>query len=295
MDLNDLRVFLGVAPRRSMSEAAADLKLSVPTIARRLDALERAAGVRLVKRTPRGLVLTEQGALLAERSAPFLESAAGLERFLAELKRDVRPPFIRVSATEPVIAEILAPRLGALWAAHPTVRVELRVQNQLAEIALNEADVAIRLSRPTTKSLMARRLRPLEIKLYGSPSYVASLADDRVLDLSRAELLSFDDAYGPIPERVWIDRAGLAGQVRARMSSTRGLVAAVAAGQGIAMLPAVLAEKAGLVALERWPELTPAPRDVWIVWHKDLNRNKAVKAVVGWIGEGFGAARTSRR
>jgi DNA-binding transcriptional LysR family regulator len=288
MNWDDLHLFLQVAQANSMSAAAMQLKLSVATISRRLEALERRLGVPLVKRTPRGLTLTEQGVALRQRAGDCENQMAGIERFAASLRTAATAPFIRISATEPVISEIFAPEMARFATRNPGLRIELRVENALVSLALNDADIAIRLTRPTGDSLMAKRLKPLTMGLYGQRDYVASITLTDGPDLGRAALISYDESYGPIPELRWITEGGFGPQVRVRTSSTRGMVNAVAAGAGLAILPRVFADRQpGLVEIRSNAFPPVAERNIWIVWHRDMTRRAGIRETIRWMEECF--------
>jgi DNA-binding transcriptional LysR family regulator len=104
-------------------------------------------------------------------------------------------------------------------------------------------------------------------------------------DLRSERFVAYDDAYGEIPERVWMTRQGLDEAVVIRTSSTRGLVHAVRAGAGMGLLPAFLTRDIpDLVAVEAPP--VPS-RGVWLVTHEDLRRRPTVRAVWEHLVETF--------
>lgn len=287
MNWDDLLLFLKVAHSPSMNRAARSLGLPVASVARRLDALEGALGAKLMKRTPRGWSLTSQGQALLARSSGVQAQAAAIERFVDEIKNKRLDDLVRVSATEPVVAEMLAPRLSNFLRANPNVLLELRTANEQVALALNDADVAVRLVRPDTNSLMSKRIATLEMALFARPD---AAPIDNSMPLKQAVIIGYDDSYGRIAERLWVERAGLEQQVRARMSSTRGLVSAVAAGAGWAVLPRIFAEPRGLVAI-KMDALPPVPaREIWLVWRKDVHEAPAAKAVRAWIEACFAHA-----
>ena len=284
MDWEALRIFLHTAEHRSLSAAAAGLRLSVPTLARRIEALEHAIGAPLFRRTPRGLALTESGEALRRRAEGGRRQMAEIERFAATLGKAAEGSVVRISATEPVIAEILAPRLGALLPSLEGHRLELGIENAQVSLALNKADIAIRLARPEGDSLMARRLPPLGMAIYADSEHAAS-------DPSRAAFISYDDSYGRIAELRWIEENGFAGQVRVRTSSTRAMLMAALAGQGLAILPRTIAARHPELVEISHPALPPVPpRDVWIVWHRDLHRRPAIRRTIRWIADCFADA-----
>jgi DNA-binding transcriptional LysR family regulator len=287
MDWEALRIFLHAAEHRSLSAAAAGLRMSVPTLSRRIEALEHAIGATLFRRTPRGLVLTEHGEALQRRAEGGRRQMAEVERFAATLGRAAEGSVVRVSSTEPVIAEILAPQLGALLPSLKGHRLDLTIDNAQVSLALNKADIAVRLARPEGDSLMAKRLPPLAMAIYGSSEQAAS-------DLSRAAFVSYDDSYGRIAELRWIEDNGFAGQVRVRTSSTRAMLTAAKGGHGLAILPKVFADRHAELIEVLSPDLPPVPpRDVWIVWHRDLHRRPAIRRTIRWIADCFAAAQPS--
>jgi DNA-binding transcriptional LysR family regulator len=284
MDWEALRLFLRLAERESLSAASGPLKLSVATLARRLEALERQIGATLVNRTPRGLTLTDAGRALQQKAEACQLQMAEIERFAVSLGKTTAEPFVRISATEPVISEIFAPGLRRLTSGDVPVRVEMRVENALASLALNDADIAIRLARPTGDSLMAKRLKPLAMGLFGHCDYVAAITSGAGPDLAVADFISYDDSYGRIAELRWIEERGFAAQVCIRTSSTRGMANAAAAGAGLAILPQVFARKhAGLVEIRHPSHPSVPDRHIWIVWHRSLGRRPTIRRVIGWI------------
>ena len=281
MNWDDLDLFLRVAAHRSMSAASADVRLSVATIGRRLAALERQIGVPLLHRTPRGFILTEQGTALQRRAEASRLAMAEVARFAATLGAKRSAPAIRISATEPVISEILMARLPMLLDKHPNLRLTLRVETAVVSLPLNDADIAIRLVRPQGDSLMAKRLRPLGMGLFG---HKALLDADDEPDWGTVPIIGYDDTYGPLPELRWLEEADLADQVRIRTSSTRGMVNAVAAGAGLAILPRIFArELPDVVEVKPRRSQPIADRSIWIVWHRSMTRQPGMRSVIAWI------------
>jgi len=269
-----------------MTAGAARAGVSVATMSRRIQSLEYALGFALFERSRSGLSLTSRGMAFWDSARAAVEAIEGVDRAAAALRSDDRPAPIRVSATEPVIAEILAPGLSRLLDKLPALRVELAVSSRVVSLPARDADIAVRFVKPTEPALAASALLPLTFALFASQGYLAR-HPGATLDLTTARFVGYDDGYGRIPERVWLETAGLAHRLAAVMSSTRGLVAAVAAGAGVGLLPAVLGRRAGLVEI---PAPIPPPRrPAWVVCHGDLAGRKDIDAVRGWIVETYDA------
>lgn len=250
-------------------------------MSRRIEALEASLGLQLVDRRTDGVRLTQGGLAIAEAAAPIAEQLLRVERVAESLREGVKSVPIRISATEFVISDVLAPELGRLWAAGADFPVHLQSQADLVSLAGRGADLAIRMVRPQGASLYARRLADIRLGLFASRDYLAGRCPDAI-DLRAEKLLIYDDSYGRLPELEWIVRHGLFEAVVMRTGSTRGLLTAALAGAGIAMLPAPFAASADILVEIPLPFALPI-RQPWLIVHRDLRRQPSIKLVQKWI------------
>ncbi len=284
MQSGDLTWLLAVARSGSLSAAAKLRGVTVSTASRRLDALEATLGLRLVDRRMNGSRLTPDGERIAQLAEPVVEGHDRLVRAAVAMRTGGRQDAVRISATEFVVSDVLAPAFPKLQARHPQISVMLQVQSDVVSLAARNADLAVRMSRPEGNSLVAKKLPALRLGLFASEEYLSGRLPAR-LDLSRERLLVYDDSYGRLPELDWIVAMGLESNVALRSGSTRGLLTAAVAGGGIALLPCVFAARAGLVSIALPVELPD--RTPWVVVHTDLRRDPVIRAVHAWIGETF--------
>ncbi len=280
MDFDALSAILAVELTGSLSAGAAHLGISTSTVWRRIAALERELRLRLVDRRPDGACLTRHGRIIAGLAQVATDHTAEILRTAVVLREGLAEP-VRVSATEPLVAEILAPALPTLWARHPELRVDLKVSNELVSLARREADIAIRMARPVGDSLVARKLTTVRFGLYASRAYLGRRRSAAIV-LTDERLLVYDDSYGRLPELQWLDAAGVWGAVHLRSSSTRALVHATRAGAGIGLLPAMFVRPEDRLIELPLPTVVPA-REMWIVVHRDLRRSPPIRAVHGWV------------
>jgi DNA-binding transcriptional LysR family regulator len=293
MNWDDLRVFCATAQGRTLSAAAQGLGTSIATVTRRITALEAALGFRLFDRAPGGIALTTQGRAFFERASAAAAAIDGVGRLAVALRASQWSEPIRVSATEPIISEILAPALPKLLASSPEIRIDLSSTSDVVSLAAREADVAVRFARPVGDSLIIRRLPSLDLGLFAAKSYLAGRRPAS-LDLHQERLLGFDASYGRIAEVVWMETSGLDGAIVARSSSTRALTNAAVAGAGIAILPCLLARPfPGLVEIP--PPRPIPPRVAWLVTHRDLRRARPLRLVRDWIVAAFRVAYLAQR
>lgn len=273
-----------VGQTRSLSAAAKARGVSVSTVARRLDALEAALKLRLVDRGANGATLTEAGIRIAALAGPIDAQLSEIDRAAQGLRGEAASEPVRVSATEFVVSDILAPALPALWRSGATFPVHLQSQVDVVSLAGRAADLAVRMTRPEGASLLVKKLGQLRLGLFASRDYFAG-RDPVAIELACERLLLLDDSFGRVPETDWLDRHGLAEAAAMRTGSVRALLVAATTGAGIAILPAAFAH--GLVELPAPPGL-PA-RTPWLTTHRDLRRVPRVAAVHRWIVAAFAA------
>src|SRR5687768_12710859 len=128
LDWDDLRFFLSVAARGSISGAAQELRTSHSTVLRRLARLEKKLGARLFKRLPGGYVITTAGERLRERLVGVAEQIAGAQRHLGGL--DTRPSgVVRVTSTDTLTHGALMPLIAEFQRTQPEITLQLAVNN----------------------------------------------------------------------------------------------------------------------------------------------------------------------
>ncbi|MEO1476191.1 MAG: LysR family transcriptional regulator [Pseudomonadota bacterium] len=278
LDWEALKSFLAVAEDGSLSRAATRLDVSVATLGRRIDDLEAEIGFKLIRRGPRGTTTTPEGQRIADLIMPGAEYFCELDRLVRVMANGVDRPPIRVSSTEPMIADVLAPKTPALLSEHPHIKIEFETSLELSDLNRGEADIAIRMVKPSGDTLITRRLPKIRIGLFAAASYLKEKSTR--IDLRSESLLWYDSAYGDIAENLWLKRERLEDQVVIRSGSVRALCQAALAGCGIAPLPSFLATKMGLLPIAgvQLPDRTP-----WLVFHRDTRHHPQQKIVRDWI------------
>lgn len=281
IDPRDLEDLIAIGNAGTLSTAAKKRGVAISTVSRRIETLEAALGLQLVDRRADGVRLTERGQAIAQAALPLAEQLLRIRRVAESLRDgDLHVP-VRVSATEAVISDVLAPALHRLWAAGADFPVHFHSQRDIISLAGRDADLAVRMVRPDGASLYARKLAELRLGFFASHSYLGG-RDPASINLREERLLVYDDSYGRLPELDWISREGLTQAIVMRTGSTRGLTTAAINGGGIAMVPYIFATPAsGLIEV---PVERPLPaRQPWLIVHRDLRRNSAIKLTQKWI------------
>ncbi|WAS95333.1 LysR family transcriptional regulator [Nannocystis punicea] len=171
--LAQMATFVRIVEGGSLSAAARRLRLSTPAISRQLRALEEELGATLVLRTTRQLTVTEVGRAYYERCVQILreveEAQAGARR------RDAVEGRLVVAASVTFGGLRVAPTLPALFAAHPRLRVDLRLEDRLTDLVGDGIDVAIRattLLPSASDALIAVPLVTVPRVAVAAPSYL---------------------------------------------------------------------------------------------------------------------------
>jgi len=173
-ELNDLAAFAVVAEEGSFTRAAARLGMSQSALSHAMKGLEARLKVRLLSRTTRSVSTTEAGDTLLRALRPALEDiSAGLARVGA--LGGAPAGTVRLTATANAVRAVLMPVLPSFLAAHPDVRVEMIVDDNLTDIVANRFEAGIRFGNIVEKDMIAVRVGPdMRRAVVGAPSYFAA-------------------------------------------------------------------------------------------------------------------------
>ena len=272
LNWNDTPAFLAVARTGTLTGAAASLGAGVATVSRRIERLEAALGVPLFARAQTGYQLTDEGSALMPR-AEALEAAMDGFQSAAQAGRGVRG-HVRVATAENLANPLLIPSLGSLLAAHPGLTVEVSTDVASVNLHKRDADLAVRMVRPTRGHLTVRRIGSLGFGLYGSVDYVAQRGGGTGLEGDSS--IAWADRFGDLPAAQWLARSFRDAAPAVVTSTLASQLSAAKAGLGLAVLPHFLAREAGL---ERLPVELGVDQDIWLVMHSDLMASQRVRVV----------------
>jgi DNA-binding transcriptional LysR family regulator len=281
-DWNDLRFFLELHRSGRLLLAARRLKTTHATVARHIDAIEKAIGCQLFVQQAQGYTLTPAGQALLKH-AEAMENIALLAQ--EELTETVSPlGKVRIGVTEGLGVMFLASRLGPLFERYPGLEVELVAVPRFVSIINHEADISILLEKPTIDQLIVRELTPYRLSLYASPQYLVRmpLIDNReslnahhwigyVDDLLFTQELSMLTHFCRHPHVVFTSTSVIAQQQAAQ------------SGLGLAVLPRYIGELDSLLH-PVLPELN-IERHYWICTRRDLHRSVRLRIVWDYLME----------
>ncbi len=241
-DWDKLRIFHAVAEAGSFTHAVERLGMSQPAISRQISALEEDLKIKLFIRHARGLVLTEAGEQLFRTAQKMNWELQQVEEQISEIQNVPAGPLI-VTTTVGLGATWLAPRINEFLSLYPTIELQIKLQDTELDLAMREADVAIRLHRPTQSEMIQRKLFTVHFHIYASKSYLAKYGEPKTIErLDEHRIISFGE---PAPSFLgdinYLERLGhkdsTPRRVALKVNSIYGMLQAVRAGIGIAMLP----------------------------------------------------------
>ncbi len=283
-----LRTFLEVVRDGSLSGAARRLGLTQPTAGRHIDALEAQLGLPLFTRSPHGLIPTSAALDLVPHAEQMAAAAAALQRAASGEAATDRGT-VRITASEMMGCEFLPAILARFRRKHPRIELELTLSNRNQDLLRRDADIAVRMNRPTQKALLTRRIGKTMIGLYAHRDYLAEFGTPKSIeDLSAHCLIGFDRddrsfrSVGSLSSLVMREQFGF------RCDSDPAQFAALCAGVGISGCQHAL-------ALRR-PELVPVlPNDiqfsleVWLAMHENLKATRRVRLLFDHLADGLKA------
>jgi DNA-binding transcriptional LysR family regulator len=164
------RALLQVAESGSFSAASIKLDVSVATVARQVNSLEAALGVKLMNRSTRALSLTEAGMLYCERIRDLMSDLDALKREVSSYQKDVKG-LLRVHLRRSVGSQVVVPALPDFLHAHPDVKLEVTLTDERADLVAQGIDVAVWLGELQESRLIARKLSPGNRVICCSPVY----------------------------------------------------------------------------------------------------------------------------
>lgn len=286
---DDLRLFAAIAAEGSLSAAARRLKLSQPTMGRRLQALEQRMGAKLLERTQGGpggsYVLTPKGAELLPLVERMVEAGEAIERARPDFGEEASGT-VRIASGHLTI-RFIARRLPELLDGLPDIEIELYSSYSTANLSRREADIAIRNRRPEEGRLVMRSLPQYSYAIFGARSYVA--AHPEAASEARYEScrwIGFDDTRGRSESFEWLcARIGRVPQIRC--SNASNILNALLTGAGLAVLPCFIAAEEPTL-LQLTAPIEDLDREaMWLVIHEDMRDRPRVRLVADRIAALF--------
>jgi DNA-binding transcriptional LysR family regulator len=286
-DWSHYRAFLAVLRDGTLSGAARVLGLTQPTLGRQIAELERQLGTALFIRSPRGLLPTDAARDIAPHAETMAAAAGSMMRAASGGASDAAGA-IRITASEIIGAEVLPPLLAGFRRANPGVTVELVLSNRVEDLLRGEADIAVRMVRPSQQALVARQIGEVRVGLYAHRLYLkhSPAPKSRAALTSDHALIGFDQGT-PFLRDLLADLPITRRHFALRTDSDLAQLAAVRAGFGIGFVQHGIARRdRNLIAI--LPDEISFRMEMWLVLHEDLRASRRLRLMMDHLAQGLG-------
>eukprot|EP00435_Cladocopium_sp_Y103_P077015 s1_g754.t1 len=276
------RSFLAVLREGSLSAAAASLKLTQPTLGRHIDSLEATLNTPLFTRSRMGLAPTDAALELLPHVETMEAAAAALMRTSSGEASETRGT-VRLTSSEIMGAEVLPAMLAHFHDQYPHIDIELNLDDRQQDLLRRDADVALRMARPTQTALVVRHVGDARVNLYAHESYLAKHPLPGSLpEIAGMSVIGYDD-NSRILDLIRIGQLSVPPNTfTLRSDSELAQLALLRAGAGVGGAQAGIAR--------RDPALRPVFHDqfefsmeMWLAYHEDLRASRRVRLLVDFL------------
>jgi len=279
-----IRTFRSVARTGSLSAASRELSLTQPTVGRHIDLLEEALKIPLFVRSREGMKITSEGSDLVATADEIAGSVGEFERLASGMDETIEG-LVRISAND-IFGVLILPRILPEFAkANPNIEIELIVSNTASNLLQRDADVAIRMFRPTQNDLVARKIADLPLGLYAHKNYLKDKpAPKHISELHDHSFIGFDRETSLIDVARHLGEEFAPSDFSFRCDNILSHIEAIRSGLGIGVSLHGLAQE--------WDDVERVLSDLqlpnlvlWIACHADVRYNKRIRLVMDFLSE----------
>ncbi|NQY34228.1 MAG: LysR family transcriptional regulator [Alteromonadaceae bacterium] len=277
-----IQSFAEVAKFGSLSKAAIALNTSQPTLSRQMSALEKNIGITLFDRSTQGLKITKAGSRLIESCEAMQRNAEHFSRIAASSTLSLAGN-IRISANEVIGLYYLPEIIAKFNQQYPEVTVEIEISNQQTSLSKREADIALRMFRPTQTNLIAKRLPDIKLNFVASKTYLLNNAEPKTLqEAFEHNLIGYDHDLQFLKAVKQLGWPIVEENIRNKTDFLPLQIELARKGGGITVTHNNL--------LKQFPELqiilagTEIPSlEFWLVCHADVQHNQRIRVMMDFL------------
>jgi len=291
LNLESVASFVSIADAGSLAAAARRIGVSRSVVSTRLLDLERALGVKLIRRTTRVLTLTQEGNSFYRRAKQILREVEGAAAEVAARQHTLVGP-LRISAPVGFGNLHLGPALFGFLAQNPGVDLTLDVDDRFVDVVKEGYDAVIRHGPLEDKRLIVKRLATSRRILVASPGYVNRFGTPTSLAELKAHRGVIYSNRGVGDWRFRVARRWLTVTPQAALRVNNGLLMrdAAVAGLGMALLPRFFLHSAFKSRSLRAVAVGAAAEGavIYVGYPEDLRGSPKIEALTAWLRPSFG-------
>jgi len=279
-----VRSFLAVLDAGSLLAASKRLQLAQPTLGRHIDALEAQLAANLFERTGRGLRPTAAALAIVDHARSMEAGASALRRAISRISGELAGS-VRVTTSRAAAAYLLPDLIARFRDANPEIQIELVASDEVKNLLRREADIAVRMTRPTQTGLIARRLGAAPLGAFAHRGYLKRAGTPRVpLDLLGHALVGYDTDDAML--RAFRSRGAAIGKDAFVLRSDDVVVQwqAIRAGLGIGFTTTYVAATDPEV-VRVLPDLALPPLPIWLICHREIRNSPRIRRIFDFLAE----------
>ena len=277
---------MAVAESGSLTAAANMLNISQPTIGRHINALEVAIGGPVFVRSRAGMQLNNAGLSLLDE-ARAMQREADLFAVKAAGHESAISGTVRITASDIVATYLLPPLLAALGRNEPQIQIELVSTNAVENLLSRDADIAVRMVRPTQNDLIARKANTLTMGAWAHQDYISTFGKPTLLDeLFDHQIIGYDRNDMILQVMAGLGIKGNREMFAYRTDDQVANWELVKAGAGIGFGAHYLASMAPELS-QVVPQLEIPSLPMWLTSHSELKTNRRIRYAFDFLYEGL--------
>ncbi|WP_409525438.1 LysR family transcriptional regulator [Nitrincola sp. MINF-07-Sa-05] len=283
MKWDDLRYFLSVARTGSLTESAKVLRVSPSTVSRRVSELEQDIGSELFIHSKEGYELNESGLSLLPLAEQAEAHLMRLERN-ATLKKDEISGVVRIALPELLGQYLIIPRLKHLAQKYPNIQLEILADVRSSRLTRGDADLLVRLSRPSHGDYTVQKLGHISQGLYAATDYIKEMGmPTQTAGLAGHRIISWDTELSYLPLAQFMEDRPKNPKPYIRAGNFNTQLQAVKSGIGISALPKFIAESSGLRRVFEEEDFLDS--EIWLIKNATSRKLPHVNIVAEWISD----------
>lgn len=278
------RSFAAVVKHGSLSAAGRHIGLSQPTVGRHIETLEQQLRTSLFERALRGLKPTQTALHLYERVS-VAQQALVEASMIAEGENATLEGTVRITASEITSHYSLPPVIAQLRQEYPAIQIEIAPTDSPENLLMHEADIAVRMFRPTQLELITRKIAESPLVCCAHQSYLAKRGvPENPFDVLNHDMVGFDRSDLIITHARSLGYDISRNDFQIRSDSQTVIWEMVKAGLGLGFAQTVLVKATpGIVPL--LPDFEIPPLQVWLTTHRELFTSHRIRAIYDRLGE----------
>ncbi len=285
-DWSLVQAFLAVAETGSLSGAARVLGTSQPTLGRQIKTIETQLGAELFRRQPRGFALTETGAALVS-PAQAMRDAVRQIALTAAGQQEQLEGTVRITASVATSAVHLPPIIAHIRNLEPEIAIELVPSDDTSNLLFREADIAVRMYRPTQLDLVTQHIGDIPLGIFAAKSYVAARGAPRSrMDFLDHDFVGYDAATQIIDGFAAFGLAVERDTFKTRCDDQIAYWELVRAGCGIGFAQADVGRNDPLVQ-EILSDFELPTLPIWLTAHEAMRQTPRIRRVWSLLAEGL--------